>query len=236
MSGASVVYDPAGYRIPPSQKRVLAWTIYVGYAALAAGVAHGLAQALSYAGINILQYFPLLRSYYQGLTAHGVANALIMTFAFANGFLPLLTSRALSRPLNSGLVWGSFVLLLLGNVLTAYAVVTNQASVLYTSYAPLQAHWTYYTGLVLVVVSTYVATANMWLALKAWRRERPGERIPLLAFICIVSYTMWILASLGIAVSFIGFLIPWSLGWLEFVDPLFNRTLFWFPPSRSSGS
>jgi len=176
MNGASVVYDPAGYRIPTSQRRVLAWTIYIGYAALAAGVAHGLAQALSYAGINILQYFPFLRSYYQGLTAHGVANALIMTFAFSNGFLPLLTSRALGRPLKSGLLWGSFVLLLLGNVLTAYAVITNQASVLYTSYAPLQAHWTYYTGLVLVVVSTYVATVSMWLALKGWRREHRSSR------------------------------------------------------------
>jgi cytochrome c oxidase subunit 1 len=228
MTGASVVHDPAGYQIPSSQRRVLAWTIYIGYAALAAGVAHGLAQALSYAGINILQYFPFLRSYYQGLTAHGVANALIMTFAFSNGFLPLLTARALSRPMNSGLVWGSFVLLLLGNVLTAYAVVTNQASVLYTSYAPLQAHWTYYTGLVLVVLSTYVATVSMWIALQGWKRDHPGERIPLLAFICVVSYTMWCLASLGVAVSFIGFLIPWSIGWLEFVDPLFNRTLFWF--------
>jgi len=228
MKGASVVHDPTGYQIPPSQRRVLAWTIYVGYAALAAGVAHGLAQALSYAGINILQYFPFLKSYYQGLTAHGVANALIMTFAFSNGFLPLLTARALSRPMKSGLVWGSFVLLLAGNVLTAYAVVTNQASVLYTSYAPLQAHWTYYTGLVLVVLSTYVAAVSMWIALKGWRREHPGARIPLLAFICVVSYTMWCLASVGIAVSFIGFLIPWSVGWLEFVDPLLNRTLFWF--------
>ncbi|HZD05355.1 MAG TPA: cbb3-type cytochrome c oxidase subunit I, partial [Longimicrobiales bacterium] len=224
----SVVHDPAGYEIPASQRRVLAWTIYVGYAALAAGVAHGLAQALSYAGVNILRYFPFLRSYYQGLTAHGVANALIMTFAFANGFLPLLTARALSRPLSKGLVWTSFALLLLGNVLTAYAVVTNQASVLYTSYAPLQAHWTYYTGLVLVVVSTYLATANMWLAMRGWKKEHPTERIPLLAFICVVSYSMWCLASLGVAVSFIGFLIPWSLGWLQLVDPLFNRTLFWF--------
>jgi cytochrome c oxidase subunit 1 len=68
----------------------------------------------------------------------------------------------------------------------------------------------------------------MWVALKGWRRDHPGERIPLLAFICVVSYTMWVLASLGVAVSFIGFLIPWSVGWLEFVDPLFNRTLFWF--------
>jgi cytochrome c oxidase subunit 1 len=226
--GSSVVQDPTGYEFPVTQKRLLRWTIYIGYAALAAGVAHGLAQALSYAGINVLQYFPGLRSYYQGLTAHGVANALIMTFAFSNGFLPLLTSRALSRPMNTGLVAASFITLVLGNLLVIYAVVTNQGSVLYTSYAPLQAHWTYYAGLVLVVVSTYMATLNMWLAMNSWRKDHPGERIPLLAFICITSYTMWVLASVGVAVSFLGFLLPWSLGILERVDPLFNRTLFWF--------
>jgi len=77
-------------------------------AAMFAGVAHGLAQALSYAGINILQYFPGLRSYYQGLTVHGVAQALILTFAFSNGFLPMVTARALGRPLNTPLLHATF--------------------------------------------------------------------------------------------------------------------------------
>jgi cytochrome c oxidase subunit 1 len=223
----AVVYDATGYEFPAGQRRILRWTIYIGYFALAAGVAHGLAQALSYAGINILQYFPGLRGYYQGLTAHGVANVLFMTFAFSNGFLPLLTARALNRPLNGGLVHGSFWLLLVANVMVIYAVATNQASVLYTSYAPLQAHWTYYLGLVLLVVSTYVAALNMFLTLAAWKKEHPGERIPLLAHISVASYAMWVLASVGVAVSFIGFLLPWSIGWLDRVDPLLNRTLFW---------
>jgi cytochrome c oxidase subunit 1 len=39
---------------------------------------------------------------------------------------------------------------------------------------------------------------------------------------------MWFLASLPVAVSFLGFLLPWSLGLVERVDPLLTRTLFWF--------
>jgi cytochrome c oxidase subunit 1 len=202
--------------------------MYIAIAAMAAGVAHGLAQALSYAGIDILQHFPGLRSYYQGLSVHGVANVLILTFAFSNGFLPLLVARALSRPLNGVLLQATFWTLLAGTLMTAYALMSNQASVLYTSYAPLQAHWTYYLGLALVVVSTWLAAANMFLTTGAWRREHPGERTPLLAFISVASYAMWVLASLPIAVSFLGFLLPWTLGWLEHVDPLYNRTLFWF--------
>ena len=187
----ATVFDPAGFRLPDDQRRVLRWTLYVGYLALVAGIFHGLAQALSYARIDILPYFPALRSYYQGLTAHGVANALIFTFSFSNAFLPLMTARALSRQLSRGLLWASFGALVLGNLLVIYAVVTNQASVLYTAYAPLQAHWTYYFGLVLVVVSTWLALANMLIVLRQWRRANPGTRIPLLAYIAVLSYVMW---------------------------------------------
>ncbi len=225
---ASVVYDPQGFTFPDRQRRVLQWSMFIAIVAMFAGVAHGLAQALSYAGINILQYFPGLSSYYQGLTVHGVAQALVLTFAFSNGFLPLVTARALGRPLNMALLHGTFWCLLLGFLLAGYALLTNQASVLYTSYAPLQAHPTYYLGLSLVVVSTWLASANMFVTLRAWRKEHQGERIPLLAYIAVLSYAMWDLASIPIAVSFLGFLLPWSLGWLQHVDPLFNRVLFWF--------
>src|SRR5690606_11465984 len=178
----SIVLDPQGYDLPDGQRRVLRWTVYIGYAALVAGVFHGLANALSYADINIIGWFPGLRTYYQGLTAHGVANVLIFTFSFSNAFLPLMTARALARPLHGGLLWGSFISLVLGNVLAIYAVVGNKATVLYTSYAPLQAHWSYYLGLVLVVVSTWLAMANMIVALVGWKRAHAGDRIPLLAY------------------------------------------------------
>jgi cytochrome c oxidase subunit 1 len=225
---APLVYDPTGFELDPAHKRILRWTIYIGYAALLAGIFHGLAQALSYARIDILGYFPGLRGYYQGLTAHGVANAIIFTFSFANGFLPLMTARATGRQLIKPLLWLSFGLLVAGNLLVIYAVVSNQASVLYTAYAPLKAHWTFYIGMALVVVSTWVASANMFVTLARWRRENKGARIPLLAYISVFSYAMWCMASVPIAVSFLGFLTPWSLGILPKIDPLLTRTLFWF--------
>jgi cytochrome c oxidase subunit I len=228
MTPTPIVVDPAGFQLPESQNRTLRWTIYIGYVALTAGIFHGLAQALSYANIDILRFFPGLKGYYQGLTAHGVANAIVFTFAFSNGFLPLMTARALSRPLVGWLVDASFAALLAGNLLVIYAVTTNQASVLFTAYAPLQAHWTYYLGLVLIVVSTWLALVNMLVLLRTWQREHPGARIPLLGYMSVVSYVMWFLASLPIAVSFLGFLLPWSLGILPKVDPLLTRTLFWF--------
>lgn len=216
------------YQLPEAQRRWLRWTIYIGYLALTAGVFHGLAQALAYAKIDILRFFPSLRGYYQGLTAHGVANVLTFTFAFANGFLPLLVARALGRPLKQWLLAATFWILLVGNIITIWAVTTNRASVLFTAYAPLQAHWTFYVGLALVVVSTWLAALNMFLTLRAWRREHAGERIPLLAFVSVTSYAMWVLASLPVAVLFLGILLPWSLHLVAMTDPLLDRTLFWF--------
>ena len=225
---APIAVDPHGFDLPLDQRRWLRWTIYIGYAALVAGVFHGLAQALSYARIDILRFFPGLKGYYQGLTAHGAANVLTFTFAFANGFLPLTTARGLGRPLNRGLLIATFATLLLGNLLTIYAVVGNRASVLFTTYAPLQAHWTYYTGIALIVVSTWLAGINMFQLLWSWRRDNPGSRIPLLSFISVTTYGMWMLASIPVAVLYLFFLLPWSLGIVERTDPLFDRTLFWF--------
>ncbi len=224
----SIVLDPLGFDLPRDHRRAIRWTVYVGYLALTAGIFHGLAQSLSYAKIDILEYFPFLRSYYQGLTAHGVANALIFTFSFSNAFLPLMTARALSAKLSGFLLWLSLDLLIAGNILVIYAVTTNQASVLYTSYAPLQAHWTYYIGLVLVVVSTWVALVNMLGVYRRYRKAHPDARVPLLAHIAVISYVMWFLASLPIATSFLAFLTPWTVGLTEKTDPLFIRTLFWF--------
>jgi len=39
---------------------------------------------------------------------------------------------------------------------------------------------------------------------------------------------MWVLASMGIVVEVVVFLIPWSAGWIQGVDPQLARTLFWF--------
>lgn len=229
LTAAPVVQDPTGFAISPGQRRGLRWTIYVGFVALTAGIFHGVAQALSYANIDVLTYFPYLRNYYQGLTVHGVANVLIFTFAFSNGFLPLMVARALSRQPVPGLTWGAFAALVLGNLLTIYAVVSGQASVLFTAYAPLQAHWTFYIGLALVVVSTWLALLNMVVMYRRWRADGNQERrIPLLAFMSLVTYAMWFLASLPIAVLFLGINVPWTLGLLPLTDPLMSRTLFWF--------
>ncbi len=225
--GTPVVTHPSGFTLPDDQRAVIRWSIYIGFMALSVGVLNGLDQALSYAGISILSWFPGMKTYYEGLTVHGVFNALVMTFSFTNGFLSLATARAFNRPLHGGLLKAALGCLVAGALSASWAMFTGRASVLYTFYPPLQAHPAFYIGLALIVVSTWVTTLNLALALRSWRREHRGERIPLMAYTAIATYGMWTLASIGIAIEVVGFLIPWSLGLLPGIDPLLMRTLFW---------
>ncbi len=223
-----IVAESRGFQLPREQLAVIRWNIIFGFAIFAIGVLFGLDQAFNYANVDLIKDYPGIHSYYQGLTLHGVLNALVLTTAFANGFVALTTARGLGRKLNGSLLQLAFWLLFVGSLLAAFAMLTGQANVLYTFYAPLQAHWTFYLGLVLVVVSTWVTSANQIVTLRGWRREHRGERIPLMAFMSVATYIMWDIASAGIAIEVVFLLLPWSLGLMAGTDPLLTRTLFWF--------
>jgi cytochrome c oxidase subunit I len=89
----AIVSEPSGFALPERQLNVIRWNIYFGFAVLAIGVILGLGQALNYAHVNVVHYYPVVKSYYQGLTIHGVFNALVLTSAFGNGFIALTTAR-----------------------------------------------------------------------------------------------------------------------------------------------
>lgn len=222
-----IVESPT-YALPSNERAFVKWNLYFGFAVLAIGVVHGLRQALNYAGIDTMNNLPGMHGYYQGLTVHGVFNALVLTSAFANGFIALTTARGLNRKLNPMLLQGALWTLIGGSAMAAYAIFANRASVLYTFYPPLQAHWTFYLGLALVVISTWLTSWALFAALHDWRKTHSGERIPLLAYMSVVTYVMWDIASIGIAIEVVIFLLPWSLGWLAGADPLLSRTLFWY--------
>jgi cytochrome c oxidase subunit 1 len=113
-------------------------------------------------------------------------------------------------------------------LLAAIPLVGNAATVMFTFYPPLEAHWAFYVGLTLVVVGTWLVTLNLALTWRAWRHAHPTERTPLPAFMALVTFTMWTLASLGLAAEMLFMTIPWSLGLRGGTDALLARVLFWF--------
>lgn len=216
------------YRVSRTDKRLILAYIFIALAHLAVGILLGFMQGMQHAGIDLYKY-TFLAHYYQGLSMHGVYNALVFTTFFIAGFLHFAMAHSLKKPMQSpALSWVTFWLMTAGLLMVDWALLTNRASVLYTSYAPLQAHPAYYIGLVLVVVGTLLLLLNSLLTYFAWRKENPGEKTPLPAFGALATLIMWGMASTGIAVQFIFLLIPWSMGLTDGIDPLISRTLFWF--------
>ncbi len=204
--------------------------LVVALVALFGGVVTGAAQALEHAGIDVYAALsPVIRSYYHGLSLHGVLNVLVWTTFFICGFLQIVAARALGMALPSPrLGWATFWLMTGGLVLAAVPLVGNAATVMFTFYPPLKAHWAFYVGLTLVVVGTWLVTLRLALALAAWRRTHPGARTPLAAFMSMATFAMWTIASLGLAAEMLFMLIPLSLGLVRGTDALLARVLFWF--------
>src|SRR5690606_33743260 len=188
----------------------------------------GFLHGMSYMGIDLFPVVGIFDNYYQALSIHATFNVLMSTTFFILGFLTLVSAKTLQRPLwGTGLLRVTCWLTLAAALLTDWALLTGRGTVLFTSYAPLQAHPAYYIGLALVVVGTLVLLLNLVVTYIHWRRDNPGQRTPLMAFAALTTLIMWGLATFGVVVQFVGMLIPWSLGLLEGVDPLLSRTLFW---------
>lgn len=218
------------YSLSPKEKSFVSWHLLVAMVALALGTLFGPLQAFQHAGLNLYPFLqPLIKSYYQGLTLHAVLNALVWTTFFITGFLTFNVIYGLKRPLRyPTLNQVGFCLMIIGLVMAAIPILLNKASVLYTFYPPMKAHWAYYVGLTLVVVGSWVEGYGFYFTYAAWRKENPGERTPFIAFASVLTMVLWQIATLGVAVEMLTMLIPWSLGLIETVDPQLARTYFWF--------
>jgi cytochrome c oxidase subunit 1 len=213
-----------------AERRLAAANLGVALIALFGGATTGLFQALEYAGVEIYPSLaPVIRSHYHSLSIHGVLNALVFTTFFICGFLPFVLSRSLDTPLASArLGWVTFWAMTAGLVVASIPLAGNAATVMFTFYPPLKAHWAFYVGLTLVVAGTWLVTLNLVLTWRRWRARHPGVRTPLAAFMSLVSFVMWTIASLGLAAEMLFLVIPWSLGLVAGTDALLARTLFWF--------
>ena len=205
-------------------RSMVMWHIYVGLLAISVGVIFGLLQVLSRSGIYVLP--PNI--YYQGLTLHGVLNAVVFTTFFIVGFLYVITETTLKEKLNKGLVYLSFFTMLIGTLLAGISILTNKATVLYTFYPPLKASPMFYIGATLLIVGSWIAVLNTSLTFLRWRRNNPGQKTPGPMVAVISIYTVWMLATIGVAIEVLFFLIPWSLGIVKSINPELARTLFWW--------
>src|SRR5690606_38709316 len=144
------------------------------------------------------------------------------------GLLFYLPARELKLTPSMPWVWGAYWLMLVGLVMAGVAIVSNSSSIMYTFYPPLMGHWAFYIGLTLVVVGSLMVGGEVIRLRQKWKREHPGEATPIVAYMSVDTWWMRMIAVIGLVISMVFFLIPWSLGLIDAVDPQLARTLFWF--------
>jgi cytochrome c oxidase subunit 1 len=218
----------------PTDARIVRWNLLVAFTALGVGGLFGMIQALH--RTDVFRGFVSSADYYSVLTGHGVLLALFFTIFALCGLFTWGVTKSLDRPLPSTrftMAWFGFMFVgaLMATVTILGGLVPSMpfnADVLYTFYAPMQAHPAFYTGLVLFIVGTWMAGFDWFRTYWRWRGDNSGERIPLQTFMVLVTMLMWYISSAGVAVEVLFFLLPWSLGIIESVDPLLTRTLFWY--------
>lgn len=165
--------------------------------------------------------------YYASVTAHGTIMAYVLTTFFIVGFGYYIAATSLKRAIwNRPLAWIGFLAMLGGTLLATWAMLTGQASVLYTFYPPATANWAYYVGAGLLIVGSWAWILIMLVMLAQWKRDNPGQVVPLPMFANVANALLWFFTTLGVAVEVVGMLIPLSLGWVQTVDVGLARTLF----------
>jgi cytochrome c oxidase subunit 1 len=165
--------------------------------------------------------------YYRSVTAHGTVMAYVLPTLVAMGFGYAITELALKRPL-AGVkwAWAGFWLVIVGTVMASVPMALGQASVLYTFYPPMLGSPFYYLGIVLVVVGSWIWVALMSINLRLWRKENPGQTVPLAMFGNVAGAYLWAWTSVGAALEILFLILPAALGFTDVINAGLARVFF----------
>ncbi|GAA4331964.1 cbb3-type cytochrome c oxidase subunit I [Flaviaesturariibacter amylovorans] len=213
--------------VSKSLKRLIYWELGIPIAMLSIGIYHGLMQTIYRSGAIHESKMAGL-DYYQGLTLHGVINAVVLTTFFAVAFGHATMAFYLKREPNKANAWISFWLMTVGTVMAAWAMIAGKASVLYTFYPPLKAHPLFYLGAALLIVGSWLPLFDWARMYRAWKREHPTTKTPLAVLGTLVNFIIWFVCTLAVAYEVLVLLLPWAMGWTQTVNVTLARTLFWF--------
>jgi cytochrome c oxidase subunit 1 len=198
--------------------------IYTATLVLGLGGLFGMLQGFSRANLIVM---PDWFDYYRMLTAHGVLMALVFTTFFICGFFTWSTYQSIERTRSVTVGWIGYCVMLLGTAMATVAILSGDASVMYTFYAPMKASPLFYFGATFLVAGTWFTAFDVLENVVWFKRRNPGERIPLPAFLAATTFIMWIIATIGVVIEML-FLIPWSLGWTPGIDVELSRMLLWY--------
>lgn len=216
-----------GFKISRSLKMVIIIELLMPITLLILGIYHGLMQTIYRSGA-IHESSVAHLEYYQGLTLHGVINAIVLTTFFAVAFGHAIVSFYFKSEPNKRNTWLSMILMVIGTLMAAATILAGNASVLYTFYPPLKAAPPFYIGLALLIVGSWIPLWDWSVMYIRWRKENRDTKMPLAVLATMVNFIIWFVCTLAVAYEVLVMLLPWSLNWTQDVNVTLARTLFWF--------
>jgi cytochrome c oxidase subunit 1 len=166
-------------------------------------------------------------AYYASVTLHGTAMAYVVTTFFIMGFGYAVAAASLGRPIRGApAAWLAFAICLIGTLMAVFAILSGQASVLYTFYPPLLASPWYYGGAFLLIGGSMIWVGLMIANMAGWKRDNPGIPVPLAMFAITATAVLWAWAASGVLLELGGILLPRAFGWSDLIDAALGRTLF----------
>ena len=207
-----------------AENRVVIAHLYTSTAAICLGAIFGVFQGFSRAGVVSA---PAWFDYYRILTLHGVLMALVFTTFFITGLSLFVTYRSIPRDRKTTAGWLGWTVMLVGTAMAAVTILMGDATVLYTFYAPLKASPFFYLGATILVAGTWIVAYEVLENVAYFRKQHPGEPLPLPVFLAASTFLMWIIATIGV-VAEMCLLIPWSMGWTPGIDVMMTRLFFWY--------
>ena len=166
--------------------------------------------------------------FYMALTGHGIFMLIVWMIFFEVGAMYFVSTVLLNaRIFSKNLGWLAYLTMLLGAVLVAVTVLTQQANVTFTAYVPLMAHPVFYLGYIIFAVGALLGVINFVMTLVQARLDGAlTGSLPLVTYGVTVAAILAVLAIISGVVALVPAFL-WSAGVFATAEPIVYRTWFW---------
>jgi len=166
--------------------------------------------------------------FYMVLTAHGI-NVLIFWMIFFEIAILYFASSVLlgCRIATPKWAWAGFALMVIGAVMNNVVVLQGNASVMMTSYAPMQAPPLFYLSLILFAVGALIGCFVFFGTLVVAKNDKTYEgSVPLVTFGAITAAIIAVFTIVSGAIILLPTFL-WSVGLVGEIDALAYRLIWW---------
>jgi len=166
--------------------------------------------------------------FYLVLTGHGINVLIFWMIFFEIAVLYFCSSVLLGCRLAAPkFAWAGFGLMLVGALMNNYVVLQGNASVMMTSYAPMEAPPLFYLSLILFAVGALIGCFVFFGTLVVAKNEKTYEgSVPLVTFGAITAAIIAVFTIVSGAIILLPTL-AWSLGIISHIDSLMYRLIWW---------